>query len=483
MSNYDIAISFDRASRSYRGGETVSGTVTIRVNKDGSCNGIELSRYWLTHGRGNRARGPVIKETLCPAIELRSGEIKELPFSFTADLEPVTYHGHYINVDHYVKVAVDVPWAIDPKCEVDYLLTPGIIPGGRRFDRDKRAKGNGQKKKLGAGATIVVALILSLFVIPFLMLLPLLLVVFLIWLAYRWLIHSRVGKVELVVPHKVVVPGELWPIELQFSPRTALTVNAITVRIRGRERCVKGSGKHRSTRRHMLFEKTTTIDGEHKLTAGQPHTVKTTVQLPDTTAYSIDLSDNDIKWEALVRIDIPLFPDWTEKIKLEMVPFEFAQPADTPETKPVTTPAPTPLVSSATPLTPTAAPLSPTTAPMPPTAGIDDLVEIVGKLVKAGQFGDAREKLLATHADRLFSGTLVIDQVLATLESPGADGLAGGKTILGRLGGENHQVQIFTQKNRNEAIGALSVGDEWHGTVQIFKWDDLYNRPVLFEAT
>ena len=92
MSNYDIAISFDRASRSYRGGEKVGGTVTIRVNKDVSCNGIELSRYWHTHGRGNRARGPVIKETLCPKIELRSGEIKELPFSFTADCEPVTYY-------------------------------------------------------------------------------------------------------------------------------------------------------------------------------------------------------------------------------------------------------------------------------------------------------------------------------------------------------------------------------------------------------
>ena len=53
MSRCDITIEFDRANRTYLGGETVSGEVHVMVNKDTTSDGIVLENMWKTHGYGN----------------------------------------------------------------------------------------------------------------------------------------------------------------------------------------------------------------------------------------------------------------------------------------------------------------------------------------------------------------------------------------------------------------------------------------------
>ena len=115
MSKCDIRITFDNTDRQFRGGDVVSGEVHVLVNKDIRSNGIILTHYWRTHGRGNTDRGPQQEIRLSEMEPLQAGEELHLPFEFTAARWPLTYSGHYINVDHYVHVAVDVSWAIDPK--------------------------------------------------------------------------------------------------------------------------------------------------------------------------------------------------------------------------------------------------------------------------------------------------------------------------------------------------------------------------------
>ena len=128
MSKCDITIDFDRDDATYRGGETVSGTARVTVNKDLTSKGITLSHFWKTHGRGNTNTGEVHEEILASDAQLVAGETFKFPFSFEADVEPITYHGTLINVDHFVKIQVDVPWARDPKLEAEYILRPGKIP-------------------------------------------------------------------------------------------------------------------------------------------------------------------------------------------------------------------------------------------------------------------------------------------------------------------------------------------------------------------
>jgi len=138
MSKCDLQIVFERDDRTYRGGDEVSGTVYVQVNQDVETNGIVLERFWQTHGRGNTATGPKERNVLFQG-DLRAGQSLSYPFRFTAPDGPPTYHGRYLNVDHYVHVHVDIPWAIDPKLKEEYVLLPctreyGNLPtlrGGR----------------------------------------------------------------------------------------------------------------------------------------------------------------------------------------------------------------------------------------------------------------------------------------------------------------------------------------------------------------
>ena len=128
MSKCDLRIEFDRKDRRYSGGETVTGRVYIRVNESVKSNGITLTHQWRTHGRGNVTSGPKAETELEAVRSYSPGEEHELSFSVPSPTHPVTYHGTMINVDHYVSVQMNVPWAFNPRAEEEYVLVPGEPP-------------------------------------------------------------------------------------------------------------------------------------------------------------------------------------------------------------------------------------------------------------------------------------------------------------------------------------------------------------------
>ncbi|MHC5111371.1 MAG: vacuolar protein sorting-associated family 26 protein [Planctomycetota bacterium] len=518
MSKCDISISFDRPDRVYCGGETVSGVVSIQVNQDIKCNGITIARYWKTHGIGNRDRGTVQQENLAGKEPLASGQRREFPFSFQADCHPLTYHGQLVNVDHYVKVQVDIPWAIDPKHEEDFILKAGAIPDGTPLAREKKPTFNEKTgRKTSTGAKIVGGIFLLIFIVPLLMLAlmlgPFVLIFLFFRFVYRSVVASRIGKVQLETPVLVVAPGEAWPVEMTFTPRTGVVMNGISVRLQCREKAVSGSGSNRTTHRHTVYDSTAELVSAKEFAAGETCYVKSLIPLPDTSAFSFDSSDNDVTWEATVRIDIPRFPDWTKKVELQLYPPEFlaqlppdtgASLARTIETKTPITTTIEPCVTGSTPPTipqalPQAVPAAPPRQPEPASAptpvvptvspGARDaaassanegLPQAVEKLVEIGPFGEDREHLLAELSAKVYHGVVTVDQMLSTYSSPGDDALTGGQTIVGRLADGNYQVQLFTRPEDNDAVKALAYGDTWQGSIRLHKWDDLYNRPILF---
>ena len=183
----------------------------------------------------------------------------EYPFSFVSERQPVTYHGHYINIDHYVRVDVDVPWAFDPKLEEEYILLPGKRPPqmtGRRdeiveFKKDATDVTSTGCKIVGVLVDIFLLVAFSIFAI---MLVPLLIVGGLAYWIWKKMIENRVGDVKVKTHHVVVAPGEAWPLELGFTPCKSFNVNGITVKVQGRESATSGSGTNKTTHRHTLFE-------------------------------------------------------------------------------------------------------------------------------------------------------------------------------------------------------------------------------------
>jgi hypothetical protein len=123
----ELQIIFDRPDRLYRFGESVSGKVLLQPDSDQTYSQIWLTYRWRTHGKGDRDEGPEQSLALALAEKqyVRAGESREFPFSFQAPNGPVTYHGHYLNVDWYLTAHAQCGPLSHLKSEQDFLLQAG----------------------------------------------------------------------------------------------------------------------------------------------------------------------------------------------------------------------------------------------------------------------------------------------------------------------------------------------------------------------
>jgi hypothetical protein len=494
MSKCEISIGYDRNDRTYRGGETVTGTVGIRVNQDINCNGIKLTHFWKTHGRGNTDSGEKHEQFLAESCQLRAGETLEYSFSFVSECHPVTYHGHYINIDHYVRVDVDVPWAFDPKLEEEYILLPGMRPPHLTGGRDEIVEVKKTATEITSiGGKIVVFLIFGLLLVAFsfvaVMLVPLLIVGGLGYWIWKNMIKSRVGNVELKTEHFIAAPGEPWLLELGFTSRKSFNINGITVKIQGRESATSGSGTNRTTQRHTLFEEVHTLHPAGRIIGGEPMLLQVHIDLPETEAFSFDGGDNEVEWSAEARIDMPLFPDWKERKVFQIVPREFLDNIDgTPAPRQEPSEAESDVLAVDSPSEQLwegmGSDVGSSTAEQiaDVVSGLPNIVPLLTQIAAAGGYGHEQRDIATAAKGQVFDLTVEIDRLISTLGSQAGAGYHNGKTITGTVVGSDQTVQIFTRDSANLRVERLSRGDQWHTPAAVHAWDSLYNRLILIEV-
>jgi len=538
MSKCDLAIVFDRSDREYRAGEEVTGTVHVQVNQEVQCNGLLLDHFWQTHGRGNTATGPK-QTTVLYQGPLQAGQALSYPFRFNAPNGPPTYHGRYLNVDHYVHLRVDIPWAIDPKLKEDYLLLPGTSRYGNVPALGRRSA-NAKQVVSGCGVPVGAAMILGglfLFFPCGLVLIPLGLVV--LFFALRKVIaEKKIGKVNLSFGSLSVAPGGRLPVRLAFTPNQSSRLNRITAELVGSERCVSGSGTNRTTHTHKFHQRTFMLVSECEMTAGRPLQVEGAVPIPETTAYSFHARDNDVIWELEVRVDIPFWPDWIEKrpvivrpptgeeaVEVTVVeepsargPMPVAvfpgveeappavrpaqaepEPAPTPRPGPLAAPQPEPAAEAAP--TDAAEPAEPPPAaepapeatpaeeapaepqPAPAAEGTDPvLVGLVGRIAAADRYSRDREQIIEENADRAFPCDIEITRKERTYSYIPDSRFRQGRTVTGKLRGTECEVAVQLVASRNDEIDALQPGGLLHAACKPLKWNTIYDRLEMREA-
>lgn len=481
MSKCDIQIQFDRSDRTYHGGELVSGEVLVRVNQDIRCNGILLQHFWSTHGRGNTDTGNKTDVRLCESTPLQSGEELRFPFEFTSELWPLTYRGHYINVDHYVQVSVDVPWAFDPKHQEEFILLPGECPEPFTGDRSEVVEldaEESQTTELGLiGKLLIGVVVVALLGILF-MFAAILLPVALIAGAFYWIrkkaIAGRLGEVEISTPVAIVGPGEAWPCELSFTPKKTFRVNEIAAKVLARESATSGSGTNSTTHRHTVYEQSEIIMPAGLLVAGERFAEVLKIPLPETDAWSLEASDNKIEWTVEVRIDIPRFPDWSHSASLQMIPAAFLQrdPVGTDAGPAATVPFDDVRETDA--------------------AGVEEsddspastIFELVTAISSADRYGNQRSSVIAAAGDQAYRLSIIVDRISTTLGLSGdldSDYLQG-RTVVGTIAGTEQEVQLFARPLRNAAIDSVARDEVWDTMAVVAQWDSLYNRLVMLEV-
>ncbi len=511
MSKCQISIAFEKPDRTYFGGEAVRGRVRVVVQEETKGNGIKLTHFWRTHGRGNVDTGPAEVILLAGPQVLLAGDQLEFPFEVNSPTHPVTYRGHLIYVDHYIKVDVDVPWARNPSSEEEYILRPGKPPAQMTGQRDQlvslaapAAAGFGWPTKiiLGVLATILLVVLASVALV----LVPVILVVAaFVWIRNR-AVASRTGIVELQIPHKIAAPGEQFPVSLRFTPRKSFLINSISLQITGVESAASGSGSDKKTHTHPVVTHRHVIREGGLLLAGETIDEHVTIVFPDTKAFSFQASDNSIKWSAEVRVDIPKFPDWSKSEPLQIVPIEYlgeqamlangstgpAQTSfdgngvswnagdgltDNTDNTDNTESEPTDDIPAmddfgvATPESAAAGETSVVTN-IPTT-----MQELLSCLNEVGRNHSLRTQIITNAAGAVFDVSVVVDRIVASVGILGSDSFfSNGKTITGTIEGTQQAIEILAPETLNSELEGFRRGDKWQGAVTVISWDSLYSR-------
>jgi len=537
MSSVNLKIALDRPTRTYLGGENVTGTAIVHANDDVRTGGLTLEYFWKTHGRGNTDRGGSRKQILYRGL-WRAGETYRYRFRFPCPSGPPTYRGHYINVDHYVRLQADIPWAFDPKVQEEFL----VLPTGRRPEEVTTSARLARGKKadwssLGVTLGIVLIVFGVLFLVP--------LGLFMIpagaalagYSGRKWLAEQKTGEVTVHWGPATVSAGEKKPIKIGFTPRQKATLGAITLKLTGKESCTSGSGTDKTTHTYEFYEKTEYLAGRRELAQGQRAEFSGVVQVPATRAFSFTAPDNKIMWELEARIDIPLWPDWVEARELTVIPAvadiveaeiveqeEQAEPllyhsveilseqpeSGSPRESSSLAPRASSLPASEGELDtgkhawdaaslPAGASQAATEiahesdAEMIPLAPDPDVIELdasdqaalvktLDELAAADRFGGGREKLLEQVAERPFPCRIKIERVERTLGYVPDARFRDGRTVVGQVVGSGHVVSVRVPADRNAELDELSEGRFWESPCIVRKWDWLDDHAQLETA-
>jgi len=471
MSKCDIRIEFDRKDRTFSGGETVTGRVFIRVNESVNSKGITLTNQWRTHGRGNVTSGPKDTIELHAAKSYLPGEDYEFPFSVQTVTDPVTYHGTLINVDHYLSVQVDVPWSYNPKAEEDYILVAGKPPGHFVGSRTNIIAPKSQTGASSIVGKVILGIIVGgvlLVVATFaFVLLPVILVIAAFFWFRRKALAGRLGEVRLTMPHVIVAPGETWTARVEFQPRKQFRINSIGLTLLGKESATSGSGTSSTTHKHTILEQKTVLRANDMLTAGEMVSEEFAFAFPPTEAYSLELSDNKVQWTAIVRIDIPAFPDWSKSQALQVVPQAFLK--NLTDELPATTNTDQSKTS-----------VQPRTVDAQPTEWIEeqsDLLPLVNAIIAAPRHGNERPDMIVRASGVIYAATVVVDRVVSSMGTLNSDPrYEYGKSITGTVQGTDQAIQVITPETLNDKNDELRRGDVWQVQIALLNWDSLYNR-------
>ncbi|MDF1663547.1 MAG: hypothetical protein P1V97_17380 [Planctomycetota bacterium] len=532
MAKCDLSIEFDGNIREYAIGDIVRGRVTVQANSNCTCNGLILTGLWRAHGHGNRASEDCHEEILFRG-DWTAGQKETFPFHFEVPPGPLSFHGHYLNVDWFVGVTADIPWALDPSAEEDFIVFQekdddtiialgefGLVPeldkhlglSASSVDTFKTHRievvSNSQSLSgmgpLIAGIVLAVGLLFSCIfgsVLisdfgPFALLfavLPLAMTSMVAFFLVRnFLAEKKLGKVEVKLqPSALFAPGRRGDLEVKFCPTAAASLNKVTASLKGQERVIRGSGSNRTTHTHVIFEEDFTLCEARALSVGEPVTLQANFKLPDNAPISFKASDNFLEWTIAIHIDIPSWPDWNESHTFVVYPaaivdglfgdFEDYSQDNIKDIMGSSKPAESAQASTASPDALAMAPIVAVSSPEVETSASSDasLASVLEEL-KNASFTSDREKIYGQHESTSFSFDLKVERVSETSGMDALAGRSGGQTVVGQpVGLEGVTVAVQFDASLNEETKSLQEGDELAVAALIQGWNALERQALL----
>ncbi len=341
----DVQLSFDQPDAVYAVGDEVTGKVCLTPHRTLDPSGMTVELFWRTHGRGNRTSGETIRHKLAlTERRLEPGRTYSVPFGFTAPAGPLTYRGHLLNVDWYVRAVLDVPTMpnfLDPKAETELLLLPTGMPVSLGPDYKPPESGELPGRGIAWPLVLFGAVFSAVGLVVFLAffgslgstaaLFPLVFVlagVFCIFLGVRnALATRRLGEVTLSLSRRELVPGDTLECDVGFVPTREVQLERLCFVLKAHERVVQGSGTNKTTHRHKVYEETRTSLTQRTLTLNEPVKVSEQFRIPLDAPYTFVANNNELVWSMDVLIDVQGVWDWHRDVPLTVCPWRETENA------------------------------------------------------------------------------------------------------------------------------------------------------------
>lgn len=338
MARCDLDVLLDRPQASYQPGEPIAGKVRVRVDADCRCNGLRLEMAWGTHGSGT-VEGQSLGVRSIWQGEWRAGQVREYPFELTAPNIPYTYRGHHVNVDWTIEAQADIPWAIDPRAQANFVLLPPSTGGlGLRIHQPSAQQEAMMKWFLPIFGVVFSTIFLGIPLFGAVTAfqagwIPGLLVggFCLVFLAIAVFILSKVfgnqlatllvGKVDVTVdPQRGLETGRI-PVHVQVNGAARKRIRRVSASLVIQERAERGSGTDRQTFTQDLHRDQQTLAAPHGSGGGQIR-YDGELALPNNPhlPYSFEGRKNWLEWQVVVEIDLPRWPDYKLPVPLVAYP-------------------------------------------------------------------------------------------------------------------------------------------------------------------
>ncbi len=170
MADCKLSLTLDDPQPSYRPGGRIEGKLRVVVDGECPCKGLILSTQLRATKHGRPAG-----ELCHPPLQLFSGTWSPgehvYPFTLTAPAGPPTYAGAHLALTWELEAQADIPWASDPKAQVEIpldgssqmatLVEPAATGAPRDVAADPHA-GASQPADLGSDRGLFVALAIAL---------------------------------------------------------------------------------------------------------------------------------------------------------------------------------------------------------------------------------------------------------------------------------------------------------------------------------
>lgn len=324
LSKCSLNVALENPVARFRAGETIRGVVSVQVDKDVRCNGLVVGLRWRTRGSGN-CYLIVLEERVLFQGHWQRGESCDYPFELIAPEGPLSYAGHHVSVAQVVYATADIPWALDPKAEVDYVLDAGdesytgCLPEASPEAIQHRGAHWLDLLLLAVfvGATIVSGLL------GFVIAASIsggLGVIFGYFVGRRMVRNARLGPIEGKLAPLSVSPGGKVGFEVRFTPRVDIELNTFRVVLRGEENATSGSGTTWKRHRHGLEKETFEVSGPRTFPAEEPVVFHGALEMFETNAYSFHCDNNQVTWHLEVLLDCEGVTDWSTSRTLRVRP-------------------------------------------------------------------------------------------------------------------------------------------------------------------